>query len=215
MLERLHFETREEWLKARKHSIGASEAAAVLGISPFLSNIDLWKIKTGRDKPEDLKSHAAVDYGVRMEPALRALFEADHQEMEIRYAPFDMLRQRETPWITATLDGELYERGTGRNGILEIKTVQAAGRRVWDLWRDAIPKYYYAQICHQLNATGFDFVVLYALMKKLDGDLEIRAYRFERKMCESDMDYLLKQETAFWENHVRRDVMPARILPEI
>lgn len=215
MLQRIHFETREDWLNGRMNSIGASEAAAVIGISPFLSNIDLWRKKTGRALGTDLKDNASVDYGVRMEPVLREFFAADHPEMDISYSPFDILYQSEVPWITATLDGEILEKATGRKGVLEIKTVQATSRRVWETWREAIPKYYYAQLCHQLNATGFDFSILFALMKKIDGDAELRAYRFERTECSIDMEYLLRQETSFWKDYVCKNVQPARILPEI
>ena len=31
-----------EWLEMRRTGIGASDAAAVLGISPFKTNVELW-----------------------------------------------------------------------------------------------------------------------------------------------------------------------------
>ena len=43
-----------EWLAFRKTGIGASEAAAVLGYSNTMSNIDLWEQKMGLQKPKDL-----------------------------------------------------------------------------------------------------------------------------------------------------------------
>ena len=214
-LGRKRFQTKETWLEGRKNSIGASEAAAVLGISPFLSNVELWRNKTGNAEAKDLRENAAVAYGVRMEPVLRELFAADHPELEVAYHPFDLLFQDDSPHLTATLDGELTEKGTGRKGILEIKTVQASGKRVWDAWRDAIPQYYYAQICHQLNATGFAFCFLYAMLKKLDGDMEIRAYRFEREECAEDMAYLKQAEERFWRDYVLARKQPPRILPQI
>ena len=38
--------TREEWLKARKLGLGGSDMAAVLGLSPWRSPIDVWLDKT-------------------------------------------------------------------------------------------------------------------------------------------------------------------------
>ena len=38
---------REEWLQARRRGIGGSDAAAVLGLSPWKSNVRLWEEKTG------------------------------------------------------------------------------------------------------------------------------------------------------------------------
>lgn len=215
MLERKRFCTREEWLQGRTASIGASEAAAVLGISPFLSNVDLWKEKTGKTKRADMQKNAAIAYGVRMEPILRGMFAAQHPEMKLNYFRYDLLFQKGTPWITATLDGELTEIESKKKGVLEIKTVQATGKKVWDAWRDAIPSYYYAQLCHQLNATGFEFAILYAHMKKLDGDSELRAYRFERDECKEDMLYLQQKETEFWRRYVLKNVQPPRILPQV
>ena len=54
--------SREEWLKVRKQGIGASDAAAACGISPYQSRLELWMIKTGRDQnlpkvdPNDMAS---------------------------------------------------------------------------------------------------------------------------------------------------------------
>ncbi|MCB1614397.1 MAG: YqaJ viral recombinase family protein, partial [Pseudomonadales bacterium] len=42
--------SREDWLDVRRRGIGASEAAAACGISPYQSPLELWLIKTGRDK---------------------------------------------------------------------------------------------------------------------------------------------------------------------
>ena len=39
---------RKDWLKIRKQGIGASDAAAAVGISPYQSPLELWMIKTGR-----------------------------------------------------------------------------------------------------------------------------------------------------------------------
>lgn len=36
-----HFLSKAEWLAARRSGIGASEAAAVIGASPFLSPLEL------------------------------------------------------------------------------------------------------------------------------------------------------------------------------
>lgn len=38
--------TRDEWLTVRKHGIGSSDAAAVVGLSPYKSQLELWMEKT-------------------------------------------------------------------------------------------------------------------------------------------------------------------------
>ena len=64
-------DTREEWLEARKGTIGGSEAAAVLGKSPWLTNTQLWEDKTGR-KPRGEISNDATEYGRAAEDPLHA-----------------------------------------------------------------------------------------------------------------------------------------------
>ena len=74
MLKRLTFETREEWLEGRSIGIGASEAAAAIGMSPWQTTLDLWKLKTGNAQPKDLSGNAAVSQGVKWEPERLAEF---------------------------------------------------------------------------------------------------------------------------------------------
>ena len=41
--------SRENWLAVRKQGIGASDAAAAVGLNPYQSQLELWMVKTGRD----------------------------------------------------------------------------------------------------------------------------------------------------------------------
>lgn len=214
MLERIHYENREDWLAGRTKSIGASEAAAAVGLSPFQSRRELWEEKTGRRKHADLSENAAVQYGIRLEPAMREMYKAEHPDTEVKYYPYDVLYESTRPWMTATLDGELTE-PDGRKGVLEIKTAQLGKKVQWEKWQDAVPVQYFCQAIHQLLVTGWDFVVVYAKLVKLDGDSQIRAYRFERENMQDDMDWLLQQETKFWNKFILTDEEPPYELPKI
>ena len=46
--------SRDEWLEARKQGIGASEAAAAIGISPYQSQLELWSIPPQSALPRSL-----------------------------------------------------------------------------------------------------------------------------------------------------------------
>lgn len=212
MLKRLTFEDRESWLAGRGIGIGASEAAAAIGMSPWQTPIELWKLKTGQAQPKDLSGNPAVAQGVKWEPVLRDLFAATHEEYQVCYFAYDILYQSERPWLFATLDGELTENGTGKHGILEIKTASPSGKAGWEKWNDGnMPDNYYIQTVHQLLATGFDFVRLFACLFSMDGSYTIKTYEIERQDVEEDMQWLLKEETAFWE-YVKRGVMPPQRL---
>lgn len=209
----------EDWHKARLKGIGASESSAVIGRNPYMSNVDLWKRKTGRVQAEDISNVACVRYGHEAEAPIRQLFALDYPQYEVIYGgAFDMVRNPDHPFIFATLDGRLIEKATGRKGILEIKTTEILRSMQKEKWDGQIPPNYYCQVVHQLIATGFDFVVLHAQLKRVwDGDVrtERRSYFIERSEVEDDIEYLKQAEIKFWWDYVAKDREPPLILPEI
>lgn len=203
-----HHENRDDWLANRNSFIGASEAGSILGVG-FSSKIDIWKEKTGRSVRKSLSDNEAVQYGNRAEPALRQLFMAKHTELCLQYRPYDYLYQEERPWLRATLDGEIYEMGRADNrGILEIKTATCSSRADWAKWDGRVPDGYYAQVCHQMLASGFNWAFLFAeLISGTTGNSELRQYYFHVRDCHNDMEYLLAEESDFW-RYVQEDKMP-------
>lgn len=211
--------TEAEWHAARLKGIGASEASAIIGCNPYMSNQDLWKIKTGRKTAPDISSNAHVAYGHAAEGPIRELFALDYPEYEVTYGgAFDMVRHPAYPWLFATLDGRLVERETGRRGVYEGKTTEILRSIAKEKWRDGVPQNYYVQNLHQLLATGWDFAVLHAQLKRVwEGEIKStrQTYRIERHEVQNDLDFLLEKEIEFWEKYVQRDIMPPLILPEI
>ena len=205
-LERICPTNREEWLAARQiQGIGASEAAAIVGLSPWMSKNELWYIKTGKKIVKDLSGNAAVEQGIRMEGAIRTVFAARHPEFQVEHHAYDILYQTERPWLFATLDGEITESfadSSVKKYPLEIKTSTPRGKADWDKWSDGkIPDNYYIQILHQMLATGWEKAYLTAFLYGKE-DIIIREYDFLRKDCEADLDWLLKEETEFQESIV-------------
>ena len=197
MLCYAHYETREDWLAGRGHSIGASEAGAIVGVSKWMTATELWEVKTGKRARKDLSANSAVNYGVLAEPYIRGLFMAKHPELSLDYKPYDILSQDERPWMTATLDGELTDTN-GKRYVLEIKTASPSSRAEWDEWNGRVKDQYFAQILHQLLVTGWDGVYLYAELIGRNGNSQLREYYFDREDYEGDMEWLLEKETEFW-----------------
>jgi len=205
-LERICPTNREEWLAARQiQGIGASEAAAIVGLSPWMSKNELWYIKTGKKIAKDLSGNAAVEQGIRMEGAIRTVFAARHPEFQVEHHAYDILYQTERPWLFATLDGEITESfadSSVKKYPLEIKTSTPRGKADWDKWSDGkIPDNYYIQILHQMLATGWEKAYLTAFLYG-KADIIIREYDFLRKDCEADLNWLLKEETEFYKSVV-------------
>lgn len=210
------FRTREEWLEARQNRIGGSDAAAVMGKSPFITNERLWEIKTGKRGQDDISSEDAVRYGTYAEDHLRELFKLDFPDYYVGYEPNNMFTNPKYPFAHASLDGWLNK--DGEMGILEIKTALVNTRLQAEMWRDQIPDYYYCQVLHYLMVTGFDFAILKAQLKHQIADelpyLQTRHYYIDRADVEQDIAVLEKSEREFW-RHVQENKRPAVILPEI
>lgn len=196
------FAGREAWLAHRRDWLGASDAPAVLGVSHWKSNEQLWEEKMGLVVPEDIGERPYVRYGNDAEPLLRAFFELDHPEYEVSFVPFKVFHHPEKPFIACTPDGELVEKATGRRGGLEIKTTEIMNAAGWDKWKDRVPDEYYVQVCHQMLAAGWEFVELLAQLKftTADGDdrKEVRHYRIDRADVLDDLERVEREDAAFW-----------------
>ena len=211
--------THEEWLQERKKGLGASDAGTIIGVNKWKTNVDLWKEKVGLREPEDISHKSYVQYGHDAEPHLRALFDLDHPELRVTYeSPYKMIFSDELPFIFATPDGELEELATGRKGGLEVKTTEIMNPRQWAEWKGRIPDQYFAQVCHQFLATGWEFIILLAQIKWTNREGEkmkmIKEYPIERIDVLDSIEYLKPMEIKFWQD-VQNKKEPGLILPSI
>ena len=212
-------QSHEEWLAERKIGLGASDAAAYLGISKWKSNQTLWEEKVGLRQPVDISDKPYVQYGVGAEPHIRALFELDHPEYRVTYdGPYKIIRNQEHPFILCSPDAELEEVATGRRGGLEIKTTEIMNPGQWGDWKDRIPDQYYCQTIHQLLAADWEFVILVAQIKwhAKGGELrkDTREYYIERAEVLDDIEYTKAAAIKFWDQ-VKTKQRPSLILPSI
>lgn len=209
--------TREEWLESRKQGIGGSDAGCIVGANPWKSARQLWREKTGADKPDDISGKPAVRFGKETEQHLRALFLLTYPQYTCEYHEFRMYGNDRLPFIFATLDGELTD-ADGRRGILEIKTTTIQQSRQWEEWDERIPQHYYIQVLHQMLACEWaEYAELFAHIRYSRGE-EIRAtlrkYRIERSEVLSDLERLEEQEIQFYQQW-QTGTEPPYILPEI
>ena len=208
----------EEWIKARAAGIGGSEAACILGMNKYKTNLTLWREKKGLVKPEDVSEKSAVRYGKEAEAYIRKLFQLDYPEYEVDYNEFRMYATEKHPFIFATLDGELTDKETGTRGILEIKTATIQNSLQWNNWQDdEIPENYYIQILHQLATTGWDFVILRAYIRYYRNSRLfacVKDYKVNRNEVSQEIDFLITAEERFWKS-LESDDEPAQILPKI
>ena len=188
---------RSEWLDLRKTGVGGSEAAAVMGLSPYSSPLAVWLKKTGREAEEDISDKPAVYWGTVLEDVVAREFKARHPELKVRRKNAT-LRSKERPWALADIDRMVVDEH-GRKGVLEIKTCSAYRASDWD---DGVPEYYQPQPAHYLGVTGWDF----AWVAVLIGGQDYREYYIERD--DEDVAAVTAMVDEFW-RYVAEDVAPA------
>jgi len=192
--------SRESWLNVRKQGIGSSDAAAAVGLNPYLSPLELWMIKTGRDKdlpkPDPFDEASPIYWGSLLEPIVARHY-TKHTGRKVRR--INAVLQHPDPdksWMLANLDYTVS--GSDEVQILECKT---AGFHGSFLWRDGVPEYIQLQVQHQLAVTGkaaADVCVLIC-------GQEIRIHRIERD--DDLISKLIHLERQFW-RYVETDTPP-------
>lgn len=212
--KRIKLLDRETWLLARHNFLQASDAAPILGMSPWKTDAQVWDEKT-KGLIEDISDKPYVQYGKKMEEHIRESFLLDNPYFECEYHEFDILQNRERLWQGCTLDGELtvtvpvnpWGLQEGSKGILECKTGSFRGLSDLQKWEE-IPMHYYCQVLHQLAVTEWDFVILTARLKRdpfKDEDkgfpqIEHRSFIVYRKDVGEDLDLLNEAEQKFYQS---------------
>lgn len=214
MLKMYRFETRDEWLEARKKFIGGSDVACILGLNPWKTNVQLYREKKGLVMPDDLSDNELVRYGTLAEEHIRALFALDHQELKVGYVPENSWRNTKYPFAAASLDAWTIDRRK-RTGILEIKTATITSGQQAGKWRDKIPDNYYCQILFYLGVTEWEYVDLRANLKYQFPEsplrIETRDYHIERSEVEEDIATIMEKAAEFAES-LEKNIEPPLLL---
>ena len=182
----------DEQRKVRSTGIGASETAAIMGLDPYRSAIDIYLRKLGLVEEEDSHHTKRGNY---LEPALRA-WASDVIGKE--FEPCDATFAKPShPLVKATPDGISWP----SKAVLEIKS---PGPRTWREWGegDDAPDRYVVQVAQQMLVTGCREGYLVAFL----GD-DLRVYRFERD--DELEDEIVKTVERFWREYVETQIPPS------
>ncbi len=167
--------------------IGGSDAAAILGVSPWQSRYQLWAQKTGLVSIQaDPAKEKIFARGKRLEPVILQMFE-DESGLKVEHRN-RRFQDSEYPFLAAEIDGETD------NENIDAKTAQPFARHLWgEPGSDEIPIYYAAQFMHGLMVTGRNICHV-AAMIGLD---DFRIFKIQR---DDELIALIREkELEFWE----------------
>jgi putative phage-type endonuclease len=189
--------TREAWLRERARGIGASEVAAVLGCSPWLTPLRLFGLKCGVLDPADESERMKL--GRRLEPLVADLYSEETGRALRDLGPYTVLRHPDVPILSATLDREIVATAERPVGVLELKTT---GFQREDEWVEHPPLHVLIQAQAQLAVTGHTWASIAVL---------IAGQRFlwlDMVRNETFIALMLERVIAFWDCVQRVDPPP-------
>jgi predicted phage-related endonuclease len=192
--------------------LGASDAAAALGLDRYRPPIALWRklrgLPTNDERPAFVQE--AAEWGQALEPIIRGKYALEHN-VGIGVPDESVVRDG---WLRATPDGYVWALGSygkiggpvgiekpgtfewnyptayGAQGLLQVKTASAYLK---DAWADGVPPNYEIQVRVEMAVTGLPWCDVSCL---IGGQTRV-TYRIER-----DSKYeepILRDLRAFWE----------------
>lgn len=203
--------TREEWLEARKHSVGGSEIGAILGLNRFQTALTVWSNKTGR--LPDAEDNEAMRQGRDLEAYVAERF-CELTGKRVKRNNYIMTND-DFPHLHANVDRLVI----GEHAGLECKTASAYNEDKFQT--DEFPDSYYAQCVSYMAVTGLPIWYLAVLVmgRAFKVYALVRApseFKFKKpewcesitKVNEEEFEAIRETVQTFW-RHVETDTPPA------
>src|SRR5581483_6732158 len=131
-IELIDYRTREQWLAARNLGVGASESAALFGVSPWETSLSLWAKKTGR-VVDDGPSGEWVAWGNLLEAPIATHYEQKTGRKIWQGGPYAVAQHPTIPFMRATPDRWVIDApDRGAPGLLQVKNTNAFKGHDWD-----------------------------------------------------------------------------------
>lgn len=192
----------------RRLYLGGSDAAAVLGLSPWMTPYQLWRSKVAPlEEVPDPKREKLFARGKRLEPLVLDML-CDELGLvippitrNVRHADF------EHPFLCCEIDAEPTIDGRVTN--VEIKTVSAFAADGWgEQGTDEIPLHYAIQVLHGQMVTARERTIVAAF---IGGD-DLRIY--EIKGDAGLIAQIRAREIKFWTENVEGGIAPDPVTAE-
>ena len=171
----------------RKNSIGASDSAAILGLNPWMSALELFHLKRGDMADADLSNSEAVRLGNLFEPII--VKEAGRMlGLKFITDPERLSRVSDDhDFITCNLDGF--------HGLTACEAKYSAHNDNWGtVGTDQVPYQYWVQCQHQMYVAGLTTCYLCRMNPTFGVKFDL--YKIERN--QEAIDALVEEIVVFW-----------------
>lgn len=186
----------QQWLEEHKRTIGSSIAAAVCGVSPYMTAAQAYDYLTGAAEPVEMNGH--MERGILLEPiARRKLAEKLNTKIEPN-AEHGFVYSDKYPFAHALPDGWIDFSPKAIPVELKVPTPQN-----WQMIRlKGVHDYWLIQCLHQIAVTDAPFLEFGALNPV---SMEIIAVQVKRDAAL--IDSIMDREAVFWA-HLKRGIRP-------
>lgn len=175
----------------RAQGIGASDAPAVLGLSPWRTPLEVFLEKTGRASPQE--ESLPMRIGKALEPVVLEAF-TERTGLVVERLQ-ERIRCPRFPWRWATVDA------IAGSALIEAKTSGEFAE--WgDEGTDQVPRHYIVQVQHALACTGLALAYVPVLIAGRD----FRVYEVARD--ERIIEVVTEREREFWARIERNEPPP-------
>lgn len=199
-----------KFLSARPRGIGGSDVAAILGLSPYKTPVQLWAEKVGKNNLPQ-RQGLELRFGQHLEPLVAQEYERAtglhtvahagpifHPVHDFMFASVDRL-------VINSSDEVAVANGVVKaNRVLECKTASVFNRSEWgEVGTDQIPAHYLLQCAWYLAVTGCERADIAVII----GNADFRVYTLLRAPRLEAL--LISHATRFWQENVLSGSPPA------
>ncbi len=185
----------EQFLIERQKGIGGSDVAAIMGLSPWKTPLDVYLEKKNPISMEDdsdlIKDKPELARGRRCE---KYILEEYSERMSYKLSPGRLVIHPDYPILRGNIDAFVE----GQNVIVEAKSVGGS----LSSWDSEIPIYYKTQVAFYAMITNCESVDLPVLFDRWQYACFVyyRDHSFEERILKACLD--------FWNNHILTDIPP-------
>lgn len=192
----------------RAHFIGGNDVAAILGLSPYRTPVDVWLEKTGQSTNN--QTSMAMRFGQFAEEFIAQEYSRATQQAVTQYE--EAFTDPDHQYLAGHIDrfvlpknGDLFHSTNqlAAQKLLECKTANPFAQQEWgDAGTDSVPMSHLIQCLWYLMLTGCESADLAVLF----GNSDFRIYTIFR---DKEIESILREKAChFWEQYVQTKIAP-------